>query len=158
MRQRPKSPRGPCSESGNLTRCSVQGIGLEIIARALLGLQYFHVWVFIFCGCCPRKLQPKSFLLKRFFGVNFSLMAPPSATLVHSLGHNTLGKIDIAVQSVLLAIVSVSVGLRLWSRRLQWISLKLNDLLIIVATVGLSISLLLLNLWRCRFPAISRQG
>ncbi|KAJ5933115.1 hypothetical protein N7516_007604 [Penicillium verrucosum] len=60
-------------------------------------------------------------------------MALPSDTLVHSLGHNTLGKIDIAVQSVLLAIVFVSVGLRLWSRPLQWISLQLNDLLIILA-------------------------
>lgn len=65
-------------------------------------------------------------------------MAPPSATLAHSLGHNTLGKTDIAVQSVLLAIVFISVGLRLWSRRLQRISLQLNDLLIIVATVRLS--------------------
>ncbi|KAJ5505004.1 hypothetical protein N7463_007878 [Penicillium fimorum] len=61
-------------------------------------------------------------------------MAPPSATLIHSLGHNTLGKIDIAVQSVLLAIAFVAISLRLWSRRLQCISLKLNDLLIIVAT------------------------
>ncbi|KAJ5783987.1 uncharacterized protein N7518_009664 [Penicillium psychrosexuale] len=60
-------------------------------------------------------------------------MASPS-TLVHSLGHNTLGKTDIAVQSVLLGIVFVFVGLRLWSRRLQWMSLQLNDLLIIVAT------------------------
>lgn len=85
-------------------------------------------------------------------------MAPPSDTLVHSLGHNTLGKIDIAVQSVLLAIVFVFVGLRLWSRRLQWVSLQLNDFLIIVATVGLSISLLLLKLWRRGFPAIYRQG
>lgn len=85
-------------------------------------------------------------------------MASPSDTLVHSLGHNTLGKIDIAVQSVLLAIVFVSVGLRLWARRLQWISLQLNDLLIIVAAVGVSISLLLLNMWHRGFPAISRQG
>ncbi|KAJ5441654.1 hypothetical protein N7491_004060, partial [Penicillium cf. griseofulvum] len=69
----------------------------------------------------------------RFFGVNFSLMAP-SATLIHSLGHNTVGKIDITVQSVLLAIVFISVCLRLWSRRLQGISFELNDLLIIVAT------------------------
>ncbi|KAI3232173.1 transcriptional regulator family: Fungal Specific TF [Penicillium roqueforti] len=58
-------------------------------------------------------------------------MASPS-TLAHSLGHNTLGKTDIAVQSVLLGIVFVFVGLRLWSRRFQ--SLQLNDLLIIVAT------------------------
>jgi hypothetical protein len=71
-------------------------------------------------------------------------MASPSATLAHTLGHNTLGKTDIAVQSVLLTIAFLSVGLRLWSRRLRWISLKLNDLLIIVATVGLSISLFLL--------------
>jgi hypothetical protein len=68
-------------------------------------------------------------------------MASSSATLVHTLGHNTLGKTDIAVQSVLLTIVFLSVGLRLWARRLQWISLKLNDMLIIFATVGLPISL-----------------
>ncbi|KAJ5855039.1 hypothetical protein N7534_007582 [Penicillium rubens] len=61
-------------------------------------------------------------------------MASSSATLVHTLGHNTLGKTDIAVQSVLLTIVFLSVGLRLWARRLQWISLKLNDMLIIFAT------------------------
>ncbi|CAG7980110.1 unnamed protein product [Penicillium nalgiovense] len=61
-------------------------------------------------------------------------MASPSATLVHTLGHNTLGKTDIAVQSVLISIVFFSVGLRLWARRLRWVSLKLNDLLIIVAT------------------------
>ncbi|KAJ5173676.1 uncharacterized protein N7500_001607 [Penicillium coprophilum] len=61
-------------------------------------------------------------------------MAPPLATLSHSLSHNTLGKTDIAVQSVLLAIVFVSVTLRLWSRRLERVSLKLDDLLIIIAT------------------------
>ena len=140
------------------------GIGLEIIAPALvryLGPNIFmsECTEYIFCGCCPRKLKKKtSFLPRKFSGVNFSLMAPPSDTLVHTLGHNTLGKIDIAVQSVLLAIVFVSVGLRLWSRRLQWNSLQLNDLLIIVTTVGLSISLLLLNMWRRRFPTISRRG
>lgn len=63
-------------------------------------------------------------------------MAPPSGSLVHSLGHNTLGKTDIVIQSVLLLIVFVIIGLRFWSRRLQWASLQLNDLLIIVATVG----------------------
>ncbi|KAJ5780241.1 hypothetical protein N7457_005401 [Penicillium paradoxum] len=61
-------------------------------------------------------------------------MAALSGTLVHSLGHNTLGKTDIAVQSVLLLIAFLIVGLRLWSRRLQRVSLQLNDFLIIVAT------------------------
>lgn len=99
-------------------------------------------------GVLEIKIKSES-SLPRFFGVNFSLMASPS-TLAHSLGHNTLGKTDIAVQSVLLGIVFVFVGLRLWSRRFQ--SLQLNDLLIIVATVRLSISLLILSDWHHGSP------
>lgn len=58
-----------------------------------------------------------------------------SHTLLPSLGHNTLGKADIAIQSVLLAIVLILVALRSWSRRLQRLSLQINDYLIIGATV-----------------------
>ncbi|KAG0160640.1 hypothetical protein PDIDSM_8170 [Penicillium digitatum] len=61
-------------------------------------------------------------------------MAPPSTAFLYSLGHNTVGKADIAVQSVLLALVLVFVGLRVWSRRLQCLSLQWNDILILVAT------------------------
>lgn len=59
-------------------------------------------------------------------------------TAAHSLGRNWLGTTDIAVQSVLLAIVFVAIGLRLWSRRLQRISLQWNDWLIVGAMVKLS--------------------
>lgn len=62
-------------------------------------------------------------------------MPPPTGTLVYELGHNWLGKVDIAVQTVLLAICFVAVGLRLWSRRLQQVSLQGNDWLIVAATV-----------------------
>lgn len=66
------------------------------------------------------------------------LMSPASGTLVHSLGHNTLGKADIAVQTILLNICLIAVALRLWSRRLQWLSLQVNDCLILGATVSLA--------------------
>jgi hypothetical protein len=61
---------------------------------------------------------------------------PLSGTLVHSLGHNWLGKADIAVQTIFLAVSLVAVGLRLWSRRLQSCSLQLNDWFIVLATVS----------------------
>jgi hypothetical protein len=66
-------------------------------------------------------------------------MASSSGTLVHSLGHNTLGTADIAIQSIFLALCFIAVALRLWSRRLQWVSSQVNDWLIMGATVGLSI-------------------
>lgn len=62
-------------------------------------------------------------------------MPPPLGTLVHALGHNWLGKVDIAVQTVLLAVGLIAVGLRLWSRRLQHNSLQGNDWLVIPAAV-----------------------
>lgn len=62
-------------------------------------------------------------------------MPPPIGTLVHALGHNWLGKADIAVQTILLAAGFVAVGLRLWSRRLQQVSLQVNDWLILAAAV-----------------------
>lgn len=63
-------------------------------------------------------------------------MSPPVGTLVHELGHNWLGKADIAVQTILLAFGFVAVGLRLWSRRLQGTSWQGNDCLIVAATVS----------------------
>jgi len=60
---------------------------------------------------------------------------PPIGTLVHALGHNWLGKADIAVQTVLLAAGFAVVGLRLLSRRLQQVSLQWNDWLILASTV-----------------------
>lgn len=69
-------------------------------------------------------------------------MTLPSGTLAHSLGHNTLGKADIAVQTLFLGICLIAVALRLWSRRLQWLSLQINDCLILSSTVSLAICLL----------------
>lgn len=62
-------------------------------------------------------------------------MSQPTGTLVHALAHNWLGKADIAVQTILLAFVFVTVGLRLWSRRLLRVSLQANDGFILAATV-----------------------
>ncbi|KAF3393799.1 hypothetical protein F1880_004776 [Penicillium rolfsii] len=62
-------------------------------------------------------------------------MPLPTGTLNHELGHNWLGKANIAVQTVLLAVALVTVGLRLLSRRLQGSSWQGNDWLIVVATV-----------------------
>ncbi|KAJ5319948.1 hypothetical protein PENANT_c040G09879 [Penicillium antarcticum] len=57
-----------------------------------------------------------------------------SGTLVHALGHNWLGKADIAVQTIFLAVALLAVGLRFWARRLQLYSLQLNDWFILFAT------------------------
>lgn len=62
-------------------------------------------------------------------------MPPPLGTLVHAFGHNWLGKVDIVVQTVLLAVGLIAVGLRLWSRRLRQNSLQTSDWLIITAVV-----------------------
>jgi phosphatidylglycerophosphate synthase len=59
-----------------------------------------------------------------------------SGTLVHAIGHNWLGKADIAVQTIFLTLGLVAVGLRLWSRRLQLRSLQINDWFIVLATVS----------------------
>ncbi|KAJ5548030.1 hypothetical protein N7513_005264 [Penicillium frequentans] len=59
-------------------------------------------------------------------------MSPSSGTL-HALGHNWLGKADIAVQTILLCGVIVAVALRLWSRRLLGVSWQWNDWLILVS-------------------------
>lgn len=62
-------------------------------------------------------------------------MPPPLGTLAGTLGHNSLGKVDISIQTVLLAIGLGAVGLRLWSRHLQRVSLQSNDWFILAATV-----------------------
>ncbi|KAJ5974446.1 hypothetical protein N7481_011656 [Penicillium waksmanii] len=58
-----------------------------------------------------------------------------SGSLVHALGQNWLGKTDIAVQTILLAVAFVVVGLRLWTRRRLRVSLQGNDWFILAATV-----------------------
>ncbi|KAJ5923971.1 hypothetical protein N7466_008158 [Penicillium verhagenii] len=60
------------------------------------------------------------------------LMSNSSGTF-HALGHNWLGKADIAVQTVLLSGGFVLVGLRLWSRRLLGVSWQWNDWLILAS-------------------------
>lgn len=59
----------------------------------------------------------------------------PAGAFVDVLGQNWLGKADIVVQSVLLAFGFVVLGLRLWSRRLERVSLQWNDWLITGAMV-----------------------
>lgn len=56
-------------------------------------------------------------------------------SFVHALRQNWLGKTDISVQTFLLAVVFVVVGLRLWARRRQRVSLQGNDWFILAATV-----------------------
>lgn len=59
-------------------------------------------------------------------------------TPLGSLGQNWLGKADIAVQTVLLAVGLVAVGLRLWSRRLMRSDIQGNDWYIVAAAVSVS--------------------
>ncbi|KAF1948944.1 hypothetical protein CC80DRAFT_599299 [Byssothecium circinans] len=56
-------------------------------------------------------------------------------TLVDSLPHNGPGIADIVVETILLFFCYVTLGLRLWSRRIKGIRWQLNDYLIIVATI-----------------------
>ncbi|KAI1141493.1 hypothetical protein F5Y05DRAFT_372745 [Hypoxylon sp. FL0543] len=60
-------------------------------------------------------------------------MSLNTGTLINSLPHNGPGKTDIIVETILLALSYVSVGLRLWSRRIQRAQWQLNDWLILVA-------------------------
>lgn len=60
---------------------------------------------------------------------------PPSSGIIHALGHNWLGKADIAVQTILLCGGIVVVALRLWSRRLLGVFWQWNDWLILVSLV-----------------------
>ena len=57
-------------------------------------------------------------------------------TLVNSFKDNTAGKTDLIVETILLALCYITLGFRLWSRRLQRVNFQLNDYLIIAATVS----------------------
>lgn len=57
------------------------------------------------------------------------------SSLAGSLPQNTVGTATVVIESVLLLLVLVSVGLRLWSRRLLEMRLEANDYLILVAAV-----------------------
>jgi uncharacterized membrane protein SirB2 len=67
--------------------------------------------------------------------VNYIVMG----TLVHSFQHNEAGKTDLIVETILLVVVYITLGFRLWSRQLQRVQFQLNDHLIIVATVSLRV-------------------
>lgn len=76
-------------------------------------------------------------------------MVHTTPELIAAFSHNVAGKRDVAVESVLILLVYLSTGLRLWSRRLQKSSLQINDYLILAAVVSLfqvRFTLLSLNL------------
>lgn len=61
-----------------------------------------------------------------------------SHALIQAFGHNASGQRDMIAEFILLALVYTSVGLRLWSRRLQKTNLQVNDYLILLAVVSLA--------------------
>ena len=64
---------------------------------------------------------------------DFKMVEP---TMVSKLAVNGPGLLDLCIQTVLLFLCFVSVGLRLWSRKLQRKELQLNDWLIVAAMVS----------------------
>ncbi|KAI0404549.1 hypothetical protein F4802DRAFT_566386 [Xylaria palmicola] len=79
------------------------------------------------------------------------MMETPRGTLIGSFGHNTGGQIDIGVETVVLALDYISLGLRLWSRSIQNTGYQINDWLIITATILMTIrySLELVAIVKC---------
>lgn len=59
----------------------------------------------------------------------------PASSLVGSLSQNAVGTATVVIESVLLLLVFLSIGLRLWSRVLLQMRLEANDYLILVAAV-----------------------
>lgn len=59
----------------------------------------------------------------------------PASSLAGSLSQNTVGTATVVIESVLLLLVFLSIGLRLWSRKLLQMRLQANDYLILVAAV-----------------------
>lgn len=62
-------------------------------------------------------------------------MATSPGTLVGALYRNPAGMTVLSIETILLTLDFVSLGLRLWSRRLIKSKLRANDILIIVAVV-----------------------
>ncbi|KAK8055137.1 hypothetical protein PG993_000364 [Apiospora rasikravindrae] len=62
-------------------------------------------------------------------------MAIPSGTMVEALHRNPAGIAVLSIETILLALDFVSLGLRMWSRRLIKNSIQVNDILIVVATI-----------------------
>jgi len=63
----------------------------------------------------------------------------PLGTLASVFWRNAPGMTDVITETILLALGYVAVGLRLWSRRLQRAQLLLNDWLILVAMLLMSV-------------------
>jgi len=59
----------------------------------------------------------------------------PASSLAGSLPQNTVGTATVVIESILLLLVFLSIGLRLWSRKLLQMRLQANDYLILVAAV-----------------------
>ncbi|KAI1743077.1 hypothetical protein F4680DRAFT_391935 [Xylaria scruposa] len=66
-------------------------------------------------------------------------MARPVGNLIGSFGHNTGGQVDVVVETVILALDYLSLGLRMWSRSIMKTRLQVNDWLIIVAMVLMTV-------------------
>ena len=67
-------------------------------------------------------------------------MAAYSDTLASALPRNGLGKADLVVETIFLALNFVCTSFRLWGRRLQNTPLQANDYLILAALVCCSAS------------------
>ncbi|KAI1112505.1 hypothetical protein F5Y14DRAFT_421931 [Nemania sp. NC0429] len=78
-------------------------------------------------------------------------MQAPSGTLIGEFWRNVGGQADVGVESTLLALGYITLGLRLWSRRIQRARLQLNDWLIMCATVTMTArySLELVSILKC---------
>ena len=59
----------------------------------------------------------------------------PASSLAGSLSQNTVGTATVVIESILLILVLLTIGLRLWSRRLLQMRLQANDYLILIAAV-----------------------
>ncbi|KAI1178646.1 hypothetical protein F4777DRAFT_81336 [Nemania sp. FL0916] len=62
-------------------------------------------------------------------------MSEQSGTLAGALRHNRHGKTQLIVQTIFLALDFISMGIRLWSRRLQKTRLQANDFIILAAQI-----------------------
>lgn len=84
--------------------------------------------------------RPNSAAYGLFLHTIITMVMPPStkATLMGYFPQNGPGITDVVVETILLFLGYVSIGLRLWSRRIQRARLQLNDWLILFAMVRLS--------------------
>ncbi|KAI1355389.1 hypothetical protein F5Y01DRAFT_327089 [Xylaria sp. FL0043] len=62
-------------------------------------------------------------------------MPSPPGTLIGSFSHNTGGQVDVVLETIILGLDYLSLGLRLWSRAITKTRWQVNDWLIIAATI-----------------------